>query len=272
MKIEVMNLWETLPGKSEETPTITAYIPENRKGDGAVVVFAGGGYAMRAWYEGKSYAEFLAESGICAFDVAYRVKPCEFPIELLDARRGVKFVRHFADKYGIDKNKIAVMGSSAGGHLAALCSTYKKEIDFDVVQDEIEKEEFLPNAQILCYPVIQLTAPFGHVGSGENLLGGQYSEEMLAELCPQMLADKDVPPAFMWHTFKDQMVNVINSLDYAKRIRELGGSAEVHIFPDGHHGMGLSQKTEDDQEHLRGHVRQWSGLLLNWLTYIGYIK
>lgn len=270
MKVEVMNLWNKVPGKCEEVPTITAYIPENKTSDGAVVVFAGGGYAMRAWHEGRSYAEFLAENGICAFDVAYRVSPHEFPIELLDARRGVKFVRYFAEKYGIDKNKIAVMGSSAGGHLSALCSTYKAEIDFDVEQDEIEKEEFLPNAQILCYPVIQLTAPVGHVGSGENLLGGQYSAEMLDKLCPQLLADEDVPPAFIWHTFKDQAVNVINSLDYAKRIRELGGSAELHIFPDGQHGMGLSKKTEESEEHLRGHVRQWTGLLLKWLRYIGY--
>ncbi len=272
MKVEVMNLWDIVPGNCEETPTITTYIPEKPRGNGAVVVFAGGGYSMRAWYEGKSYAEFLAENGICAFDVAYRVSPHEFPIELLDARRSVKFVRYYAERYGIDKNKIAIMGSSAGGHLAALCSTYKEEIDFEVEQDEIEKEDYLPNAQILCYPVIQLTAPIGHVGSGKNLLGGQYSAEMLEKLCPGLIADKDVPPAFIWHTFKDQAVNVINSLDYAKRIRELGGSAELHIFPDGPHGMGLSQKTEEAAEHLRGHVRQWNNLLLKWLAYMGYTK
>lgn len=270
MKVETANLWNKIPGECTEVPTITAYIPENKTSDAAVVVFAGGGYSMRASYEGKDYAEFLAENGICAFDVAYRVAPAEFPLPLLDARRGVKYARYFAEKYGINKNKIAVMGSSAGGHLSALCSTYKEEIDFEVEQDEIEKEAYLPNAQILCYPVIKLTAPIGHEGSGKNLLGGQHSEKMVDELCPELIADESVPPAFIWHTFDDQVVNVINSLDYAKRIRELGGEAEVHIFPNGHHGMGLSLRTDDEAELLRGHVRQWSELLINWLRYIGF--
>lgn len=267
MKIEVMNLWNTKPGESEETPMVTAYIPENKTSDGAVVVFAGGAYCLRASHEGKGYAEFLAQNGICAFDVAYRVSPCKFPIELLDARRAVKLVRSLADKYQIDKNKIAVMGSSAGGNLAALCSTYKEEIDFEVEMDEIEKEEFLPNAQILCYPVIYLTAPIGHEGSGINLLGEENVEDLADEFCPALIADEKTPQAFIWHTFEDGAVNVINSLDYAVRLKEVGASVEMHIYPDGHHGMGLAD-TQDTA--IAKHVSQWSGSLLNWLRYIGF--
>ena len=73
----------------------------------------------------------MAENGISAFVVGYRVKPHTFPLPLLDARRGVRFVRFYAEKYGIDKNKVAIMGSSAGGHLAAFTSTYTDPIDFE---------------------------------------------------------------------------------------------------------------------------------------------
>ncbi|MBR5155418.1 MAG: alpha/beta hydrolase [Clostridia bacterium] len=267
MKIEVMNLWNKIPGENGDVPTITAYIPENKMHNGAVVVFAGGGYGFRSPHEGEGYAKFLAENGICAFDVAYRVAPYEFPIELLDARRSVKFVRHFADKYGIDKDKIAVMGSSAGGHLAALCSTYKKDIDFEVENDEIEKEDFLPNAQILCYPVVKLSAPIGHQGSGDNLMGGKKTQELENSLTPDLIADDSAPRAFIWHTFTDELVNVINSLGYAKKLKEAGGSVELHIFPDGDHGMGLSQ---NKGTAVGDHVSQWNGLLLNWLKYIGF--
>ena len=100
---------------------------------------------MRADYEGADYAKFLAENGICAFVVDYRVTPHRFPLPLLDARRAVRTVRYYAKEYGIDKNKIAVMGSSAGGHLAALTATYYDKMEFEDV-DDIDKEDCVPNA------------------------------------------------------------------------------------------------------------------------------
>ena len=136
MFCEKKDLWTKTPGMCEETPTITAYMPDEKKSELAVVIFPGGGYGMRASHEGEGYAKFLAENGYTSFVIDYRVSPHEFPLPLLDARRAVRTVRHYAGKYGIDKNKIAVMGSSAGGHLAALCSTYFEPIDFEKL-DEI---------------------------------------------------------------------------------------------------------------------------------------
>ena len=267
MKTETIKLWEHIPGEETEVPEITAYIPESKKSDAAIVILPGGGYNHRAPHEGEGYAKFFAENGITAFSVKYRVAPAHFPIPLLDARRSVKFARFFANKYCIDKNKIAIMGSSAGGHLAALCSTYTKDIDFDIEKDEIEKEDFLPNAQILCYPVVELLAPIGHEGSGKNLLGEGITKEQSDSLCPALIAKEGVPQAFIWHTFEDGVVNVINSLRYAEKLREVGGSAEMHIYPHGHHGMGLSK---DGTDKVREHVSAWSGCLLKWLKYIGY--
>ena len=263
MICEKWDLWKETPGLCEETPTITAYIPEKKKSDMAIVVFAGGGYWIRAPHEGEGYAKFLAENGYIAFDVAYRVAQHRFPLPLLDARRAVRTVRHFAEKYGIDKNKIAVMGSSAGGHLAALCSTYFEPIDFEGV-DEIDKEDFIPNFQILCYPVITL---FGkgitHIGSGKNLLVERYPD-LCEDLSPHLLVSQKTPPAFIWHTFSDSGVNVKNSLMYGSALRDKEIGTELHIFPEGPHGLGLARGESREEKH----VAKWSDMLLDWLKYV----
>ena len=261
--MEKQNLWKNTPGLCEEVPTLTAYIPENKKSDMAIVIFPGGGYGMRAPHEGESYAEFLAQNGYTAFVADYRVSPHKFPLPLLDARRAVRTVRKNAEKYGIDKNKIGVMGSSAGGHLAAITSTYYEPIEFEGV-DDIDKEDFVPDFQILCYPVITLLGKgIAHFGSGLKLLGEELAL-MGEELSPHNIATEKTPPAFIWHTFADTSVNVKNSLMYAEKLRDCGVSAEIHIFPEGHHGIGLAQGDDD----VSRYVSEWSRLLLRWLEYI----
>ena len=263
MQKETFNLWENTPGMCEEIPVITAYIPDEIKSDAAVVVFPGGGYAMRAPYEGEDYAIFLAENGITAFVCDYRVSPHRFPIPLLDARRAVRWVRYNAEKYGLDKEKICVMGSSAGGHLAAFVSTYTNPIDFEGA-DDIDKECARPNAQILCYPVIKLLGKgIAHLGSGANLLGDKQAE-LGEEMSPDLIADEGTPKAFIWHTFDDGGVNVINSLDYARTLRKLNIDVEMHIYPNGPHGLGLAENNP--------HVSDWSKRLIEWFKYNGYLK
>lgn len=260
----MINLWENAPGKCEEVPSIVPYIPQEKKCDAAVVIFPGGGYGGRAAHEGQGYAEFLNKFGITAFVVNYRVKPHTFPLELLDARRAVRFVRAKAAEYGIDKNKIAVMGSSAGGHLAALVSTYTKPINFEGL-DEIDNENFLPNAQILCYPVISHPAGDGvaHAGSYLNLLGDNYAA-MAKEVDPALNVTEATPKAFIWHTANDPGVNVINSYNFATALRRNCVSCEMHIFPNGMHGLGLAPNNP--------HVAQWANLLINWFKEISWLE
>lgn len=270
MYTETMNLWQNTPGMCEEIPTITYYKPENKKSDAAIVIYPGGGYSHRAPHEGEGYAKFLAENGISAFVVDYRVAPHHFPLPLLDARRGVRYVRYYAEKFGIDKNKVAVMGSSAGGHLAAFTSTYTDPIEFEGA-DDIDKEEFLPNVQILCYPVINLyDENIAHLGSGNNLIGDEFDPNNLDErkkFSPNLLVKETTPPAFIWHTYADPVVNVTNSLQYATELKKAGVSSEVHLFPNGRHGYGLTKKSDK----IECHVAQWSDLLINWLKYIDYL-
>lgn len=262
MRIETENLWESTPGLCEEIPKITAYIPDDKKSDAAIVIFPGGGYAMRADYEGEGYAKFLAENGYTAFSVDYRVLPHRFPLPVLDGRRAVRFVRYNAEKYGIDKKKIAVMGSSAGAHLAATLSNYYEPIDFEGT-DSVDSEDFVPNAQILCYPVISLCdEKIMEKGSANNLLGELWTDKKDG-LSPEQTVSERTPKAFIWHTFNDNIVNVKNSLVYADRLKDFGIAAEMHIFPEGEHGLGLA----NGDDRIKKHVSQWSKLLLNWLEY-----
>ena len=258
-----MELWINTPGEYDYEPAIHAWIPENKRSDAAVVIFPGGAYRGLAEHEGAGYAEFLAKNGITAFSVDYRVYPHKFPLELLDARRAVRWVRANADLYGIRKDQIAVMGSSAGGHLAALVSTYREQILFEDM-DDVDREDYLPNAQILCYPVICCPAAgsIAHTGSYHNLLTSRDDAEE-ASVDPSLIADELTPPAFIWHTAADGGVNVINSYRYAEKLRLLNIPVEMHIFPYGQHGLGLAENNP--------HVAQWSGLLLNWLRLLEWL-
>lgn len=258
--METLKMWDTVPGMCEEAPVLEYYKSENRKSDGTVIIFPGGGYAHRAPHEGKGYAEYFNSIGIDAFVLQYRVSPHRFPLELLDARRAVRYVRHNAEKFGINPDKIAVMGSSAGGHLAAMVSTYRDGIEFEDT-DEIDKETCIPNYQILCYPVVSTSAlDIAHIGSMYNLLGENIY--IAPTVDPILIADEKTPKAFIWHTSNDNAVNVCNSLRYGEKLRKLNINFEMHIFPEGAHGLGLAPENP--------HVAQWSGLLKNWLEINGY--
>ncbi len=261
MKTQVFELWEN-------GTTMTYYESENKASRGAVVIFPGGGYWGRAEHEGKSYARFLNKHGMGAFVVDYRVHPNRFPLPLLDARRAVRYVRYFADKFGIDKDKIAVMGSSAGGHLVSMLCTYREAIEGEGI-DDIDKEDFCPDKQILCYPVINLyDEKITHIGSGDALVGdslkngGDVMKRM--RLSANLNADEKTPEAFIWHTFSDELVDVQNTLQYATRLRQVGVCAEVHIYPYGRHGLGLA----DEEGRIEPHVAAWGDALIKWIQLL----
>ncbi len=252
-------LWE----ENEDSTLIHYYPAKAKKGDAAIVIFPGGGYHHRAIHEGQGYAEHFAELGIDSFVVDYRVAPNHFPLPLLDARRGVRFVRYYAEKFGINPDKIAVMGSSAGGHLSALVSTYKDAIDGEGV-DEIDEISPIPNSQILCYPVINMVdAAIGHRNSAINLLGDNL--DLAPSVSPDLIADESTPDAFIWHTANDTAANVKNSYTFAGVLRNFNVPVEMHIFPDGRHGLGLAPDMPNT-------VGQWAALMDNWLRAKGWVE
>ena len=264
--MESVRLWdEAIPGYIDgaDIPTIHYYPADNKRGNGCVVIFPGGAYRARAAHEGKGYAEFLSKNGINSFVVDYRVKPTLFPYPLLDARRAIRYVRANAEKYGIDPAKIAVMGSSAGGHLAALVSTYKGKIEGEGA-DSLDELDPMPNMQILCYPVLDIN---GHPGSYINLLGDGYASHRT--VTPYNLADKSTPPMFLWHTATDKSVDINNSFRYASRLHELDVNMEMHIYPCGGHGLGLGYHPEKNIDLT--YIQNWADHLIKWLEFNEYI-
>ena len=255
-------LWEKTPGMCEEIPVIEYYPAENRISDATVVIYPGGGYGMRAPHEGKGYAEYFNSVGMDAFVCEYRVYPHLFPLPLLDARRAVRWVRHHATEFGLDPHKVAVMGSSAGGHLAGMVSTYTAPIDFEDI-DEIDRENPIPDATILCYTVCHYPdgTDVAHAGSFINLCGKDGDFKAVSN---DLNVTDSTPPAFLWHTSDDGGVNVINTYLYATALREHGIPHEVHVFPRGPHGLGLAPDFP--------HVAQWAGLMKNWLIWMGWLK
>ena len=246
--------------------TMEVYLPKNQISKKVVVIFPGGAYLHRAVHEGAGYAEFLSQNGYVSFVVNYSVVnegDLHFPEQLLDARCAIRYLRANCEKFNIDKNEIYVMGSSAGGHLASLTSTCLEKL----VGEENEPyytEDFLPNGQILCYPVIELYGKNANVGSAKHLLGTNYTEELCKRYSPNLLVTEKTPKAFIWHTFTDDGVSVNNSLNYALSLKENNVSCELHLFPYGNHGKGLATKDTVDDKH----ISVWSSLLLKWLqTY-----
>ena len=247
--MQTFTLWD-----KENSTKIEWYEPAEKKTDASVIIFPGGAYVNLCDYEGKDYAEYLNTLGITAFVVYYRRYPDHFPLPLLDARRAVRFVRANAEKFGVATDKIAVMGSSAGGHLSALVSTYTDAIAGEGV-DGVDTIDCIPNAQILCYPVISSDDAIAHLGSYRNLLGEEYSNK--EKYSPELLATERTPMAFIWHTAKDEMVSVENSCRYAMALSKKGVQCELHVFPFGRHGLALSLEDK--------HLAQWKGLLTSWL-------
>lgn len=245
---------------SEDVPILTPYLVGNSVGRGAVIICPGGSYQRRAYHEGEPVAKWLNSLGISAFVLDYRVAPNKHPIPLADVQRAIRFVRFHAQDWNIDKQKIAILGFSAGGHLAASASTLS---DFHAYKtsDEVDKESSKPDFAILCYPVISFLEHY-HEGSLHNLLGENPSHELRAKLSHELNVSTHTPPTFLWHTADDMTVPVENSLLYAKALSKWNIPYEMHLFPNGRHGLGLAENDEV--------VGQWTNLCENWLARQGF--
>ena len=223
-------------------PTLDVFL-QNSKGKalGAVVVMPGGGYAHLAEHEGGLIAAQFNNMGFHAFVVHYRTAPNRFPAPQQDVLRAIRTIRANAEKWEVATDKIAVLGFSAGGHLCASCGTSADQIPFEKT-DDIDNQPSAPNAMILCYPVIDLLPEFGHVGSGDFLFGTTDITEEKRYWCCQNRVTENTPPAFLWHTAVDAAVPVENSIAFAKAMWAAKRTCELHIYPEGHHGIGLGYK------------------------------
>ncbi len=245
---------------SVEVPQYILYRPLAEKNNGsAVVIFPGGGYSiLAADHEGKQYADWLTQRGYTAIVVKYRVGPglgYEYPVPYLDARRAIRTVRSKAGEWNVKPDRIGVMGSSAGGHLASLCATRFKDTFEEETADETDKLSARPDFAILIYPVITMD-PIGHSGSRNNLAGKNPPAELLEKLSTEKAVSPETPPVFLLTT-SDDGVDCRNSLSFASACKAHKVPVTLHMFELGGHGYGLKGK---------GLLAGWPDLLDGWLA------
>ena len=255
-----MKLWNNeIPffNPDADTPNeLTLYLLPTDKPLPCVVIFPGGAYRGRAAHEGVDIAKFFNEKGIHAAVVEYRVTPNYHPAPLSDAQRAVRLVRANAAEWGVDPNRIVTCGFSAGGHLCASVLLLPDAYSEHYSADEADTLSCYPNGAILGYPVIYVEGETGHIGSGKYLLGERYEAEKEKLNLTQYISEQ-TPPVFLWHTSNDPGVNVKNSLLFAEGLRDCKVPFEMHIFPQGPHGLGLATKYSD--------ISKWAPLAADWI-------
>lgn len=269
-------LWDNgAPGATGNTdadkPTLSIFRAAGPGPHSAVIIAPGGSYAHLAMtYEGRDVATWLNSLGITAFVLRYRLTPYHYPIELKDAQRAIRLVRARAADFGIDPERLGMMGFSAGGHLTSTAGTH-----FDAgnpsATDPIERESSRPDFLILAYPVISFQASTlgttdvlrANGSSGRNLLGDNPDPKLLDELSNELQVTAQTPPTFIYHCSTDRTVPVASSVAFYLALHKAGVPAEMHIFEEGAHGGGLALGDPG-----RG---AWPMLLENWLRGRGII-
>jgi len=247
-------------------PTLLAFLPPKEKANGtAVIICPGGGYGILAYsHEGTDVAQALNEWGVTAFVLKYRL-PDDSLMEnkeigpLQDAQRAIQLVRKEAKKWGLDKNKIGIMGFSAGGHLASTAGTHFNH----AVIKEKRRISLRPDFMVLLYPVISFSDSLAHIGSRNNLIGKNPAAEKIAYYSNELQVTNETPPTFLVHAKDDGGVKVANSLVFYDALQKNGVPSEIHLFEKGGHGFGMNNKTTDVK---------WMDWLKTWMEKNALLK
>ena len=242
-------------------PTMTVYPPTGTNTGVAVVVLPGGGYnALAIDLTGTEICDWLASRGITGVLLKYRVPGsgpyCDAPnhrqtapmarVALEDAQRTIGLVRAHAVEWHIDPEKVGVLGSSAGGHLAAAVSTHFDRRLYPAV-DGADQESCRPDFAVLLYPAYLLE---------------DTARDF--ELNPAIPVTSRTPPSFLLHAENDPAAEVANSLAYYAALKKAEVAAELHIYSQGGHGFGLRP--------TQFPICDWPGLVERWLVTIGMLR
>lgn len=246
-------------------PTLEIFAPAVDRPNGtAVIVCPGGGYrGLSRAREGVQYANWLSHLGITAFVLTNRVGEFGHPAPLQDVLRAVRIVRSRAAEFKINPDRIGVMGSSAGGHLAASAGTLFDHAD-GKTGAPLDSTHARPDFLILMYPVITLDDPHAHVGSRELLLGKNPSSELLRLMSVEKQVTAQTPPTLLIHTQQDQAVPIENSILFFQALTRAGVPAEFYAFERGEHGMGMRDGL--------GTASEWPDRAEEWLRARGLLQ
>lgn len=249
------------------TPGMYTFFPSLQENKGAaVLILPGGGYQRLAYIiSGTQLAKWFNSIGISAFVLNYRLPTSPDLKEkqigpLQDAQRALRIIRSNAEKWSIRPDKIGVMGTSAGGHLAAMVGTSTGDVS--AIGDGLDQTSFLPNFMILVSPVITMGG-YGHTGSRNSLLGENPSRALIEKYSVELHVKLTTPPAFIVHAFDDKSVSVRNSLMFYQALVDKNISASIHVFPQGAHAIAMRNNP--------GSTAEWTTLCEMWLVEMGFI-
>lgn len=264
-------------GENGKNPYVDMYLPYNlvemKRQDEkrpCMVVCPGGGYGMCSEREAEPIAFKYLEDGYDVFVINYSVAPHRFPSQLCEVAATMELIYKNAEEWHCDTEKVAIIGFSAGGHLAA---HYSNAYNCKEVR-EIFPESKPVQASILSYPVISIDFPECHEGSFVNLLGHKPTEkEEIEYFSCEYLVSENTPPSFIWHTAEDNCVPVKNSLVYALALSAKKISYELHIYPYGCHGMSsCDHQVLDNVTETAVYNSKWVDASKKWLKLIFKLK
>lgn len=245
-------------------PTLTVFGPAVDRPNGtAVIVCPGGGYTIVSnEREGVQFAHWLSTLGVTTFVLKYRMQEFGHPAPLQDVLRAVRLVRSRAAEFKIDPTRIGVMGSSAGGHLAASSGTL-----FDHAAGRtgaaLDSTSARPDFLILMYPVISMDDPVAHAGSRKALLGATPTPALLQLMSLEKQVTAATPPTLLIHTQEDRTVPVENSILFFQALTRAKVPAEMYLFEHGGHGMGMRDGL--------GTASEWPKRAEEWLRNRGLL-
>lgn len=230
-----------------------------------VVICPGGGYEKLSYREGEPVAVHFMDQGYHACVLRYSVAPARFPAALLELGTAMKLLHEHAEDWCVDTERIILAGASAGAHLAASMGVFWKE-EWLCKKLGTKKEILKARGMLLSYPVITSEEKKGHLPSFHNLLGDRF-DELREMVSVEKKVDADTPPAFLWHTLEDATVPVENSLMMLMALKKAGVTAELHVFPEGEHGLSLASETvrRADGTGVQEACASWICLADRWL-------
>ena len=255
---------------SPRRTTLTTYILEEQnvilsmeKKRPAVIVCPGGGYSNTSPREAEPIALAYGAAGFHTFVLDYSVAPAGFPAPLCELSKAVAYVKSIADENNIDKDKIFVVGFSAGGHLVASLGVHMNHPDV-LKHSGLKEGENRPAGLILGYPVITGEEGRTHKGTIDNFCAGREDVRELAWL--EKYVSPETPPCFIWHTRTDACVPVVSALRFANALEENGVDFELHIYPEGEHGLALcNYSTAASNGGLVPAAENWIEMSVRWI-------
>ncbi len=226
-----------------------------RKG---VLVIPGGAYCMVSDREAEPVALGFLPQGFNAFVLHYSVEGEKtFPAQLIQASKAMKHIKDHAEEYGIDPDRVFVVGFSAGGHLAAsLATMWNKQEIYEEVEMPFGYNK--PRGAMLIYPVITGDPAYSHQGSFRYLFDNETPDkEQLAKASIEQHVTENACPAYLIHAANDPSVPVENSLLLAMAYSKEKIPFEMHIYPRGKHGFSLGNPITAMGNEEPNHNEQW---------------